>query len=129
MTILIVINNYFHDVATAFLTAAVILMFLIDRQLNPGNDKKLIKIYIDLYNKFTLVARIALAWIIIGGIPRTIFYKKIEWSMALGNGIVAALIVKHILMFTFVGLGIIFWRQLAKKVSLLKEIGEYKTLN
>ena len=120
MSVIIIINNYFHDVATAFLAAVAILMLLVDKKMGSQKDPQIIKLYVDLYRKFTRVARFALVWIIIGGIPRIIFYKQIEWDMAMGKGIIVALIIKHILMFTTVLIGLLFWRRLSIKISLLK---------
>ncbi|HWI55329.1 MAG TPA: hypothetical protein VNT57_06530, partial [Desulfobacteria bacterium] len=94
--ILIIMNNYFHDVATALLFAAGFLMLTADKLLqahgNPGAERY----FLDLYAKFTRFAHFALIWILLGGIPRTIFYERFEWNPALGKGIIPALIVKHI---------------------------------
>ena len=66
------------------------------------------------------LAIFALVWIIIGGIPRTIFYKDFEWANAAGKGQVMALAVKHVVAFSFVGAGIAMWIGLRKKAGEIK---------
>jgi hypothetical protein len=118
--ILVIMNNYFHDVATALLFAAGFLMLAADKLLSAHNNPGAGYYFLALYRKFTGFARFALVWILVGGIPRTIFYEQYEWNPALGKGIIPALIVKHILMFTLVGLGIYFWRKLSQKAVELE---------
>lgn len=122
--ILIIINNYFHDVATAFLASAALLMLAAAKLFpeNPGPETR--EFFIRLYYRFTFIARVALAWIILGGIPRTLYFKKIEWTIALDNRIIPALIVKHILIFAVVIIGVCGWRKLSRKVKALEQKSE-----
>jgi hypothetical protein len=117
--ILIIMNNYFHDVATALLFTAGFVMLSADQLLSAHNNPGASEYFLALYHKFTGFARFALIWILVGGIPRTIFYEKYEWNPALGKGIIPALIVKHILMFTLVGFGVYFWRKLKIKAEAI----------
>lgn len=120
LAILIVMNNYFHDVATAMLASLSILLLVIYRQVDERSSPEQVRLFLTVYRKFTVYAKIALAWILLGGIPRTLAYKDYEWLPALGKGIIPALIVKHVLMFTLVGLGLYFWRLLARKANLMR---------
>lgn len=114
--ILIVLNNYFHDVATAVLLSSAVVMFVIAKYVgdNPGEELK--KFFISAYGAISKFAIIALVWIVIGGIPRTIFFTRFEWPTAIGRGIVLALVVKHVFMFSAVGAGAILWLRLRQKV-------------
>ena len=120
LAILIVMNNYFHDVATAMLASLSILLLIIYRQVDERSSPEQVRLLLTVYRKFTGYAKIALALILLGGIPRTLAYKDYEWLPALGKGIIPALIIKHVLMFTLVGLGLHFWRLLARKADLLQ---------
>lgn len=118
--ILVIMNNYFHDVATAFLASSALLMLAVTRLLPERRDAQVVQYFIAVYHKFTLIAKAALAWILIGGIPRVIYYKQIEWTIALDNRIIPALIVKHVIMFSLVLIGIICWRRLAIRVQKIQ---------
>jgi len=63
----------------------------------------------EIYHALTIALWVSFAWIILGGIPRTIFFPTYEFIPALGKGIVPALVIKHIVMFSGVGLGIAAW--------------------
>ena len=69
--------------------------------------------------------RFALWWIVLGGIPRTIFYKSFEWANAADKLQVPALMVKHVVMAVLVVWGVYAWRKLKRKVALLRQsVGE-----
>ncbi|MEF9425981.1 MAG: hypothetical protein L0956_01960 [Candidatus Mariimomonas ferrooxydans] len=119
--IVIMMNNYFHDVATALLLASSIVMWLIVKKLGNSREDAVIDYFLNLYNSVTRLAKFSLAWIIIGGIPRTIFYTEFEWANAAGKDQISALIVKHILAFIFVSNGAYVWIKLHKRVKGLRK--------
>jgi len=118
--VLIMMNNYFHDVATALLMASGIALWVIVKKMGNTNEKVVIDYFLKIYSDITRLARFSLIWILIGGVPRTIFYADFEWANAVGKNQVPALIIKHILAFTFVGIGAHIWIRLNKKVKTLK---------
>src|SRR5512140_3548582 len=101
--IVLMMNNYFHDVATALLVASGAVLWIVHHKLGDSTEPAVLRYYLSLYHGMTRVAKFALAWIVLGGIPRTIFYTDFEWANAAGKNQVPALIVKHVLAFTFVG--------------------------
>lgn len=115
--IAIMMNNYFHDVATALLLASAVAVWGLLRVLGDKPSTDALALARRLYRWLTRLAWFALGWIVVGGIPRTIFYKDFEWSHFAGDGQVAALGVKHVLMFTAVGLGLWLWRQLRRRLA------------
>lgn len=115
--ILIMLNNYFHDVATALLAASGVTMWIVAKKYEKHKTPDYLPYFIDLYKGITGLAKFSLYWILIGGVPRTIFYKEFEWANAAGKGQIPALIVKHILAFIFVGTGAILWIKLSKKIK------------
>jgi hypothetical protein len=114
-------NNYFHDVATALLLASGIAMWVIYNKFGDSDKPEVRDYFLRLYDSFTLLARFSLAWIILGGIPRTIFYTEFEWSHFAGKSQIPALIIKHILAFIFVVTGAHIWLKIRRKVNKLKE--------
>ncbi|MCL4439940.1 MAG: hypothetical protein M1609_04955 [Firmicutes bacterium] len=66
--ILVIMNNYFHDVATAFLASSALLMLAVARLLPEKRDSRLVEYFLAVYRKFTFIAKAALLWILVGGI-------------------------------------------------------------
>ncbi len=120
--VILMMNNYFHDVATALLLASGIAMWVIYKKLGNSDKPEVRDYFLKLYSSISFLARFSLAWIILGGIPRTIFYKEFEWSHFAGKSQIPALIIKHILVFIFVGTGAYIWLKIRRKVKEIKEI-------
>lgn len=114
--VFIMLNNYFHDVATALLLASGVTMWILLKRLGSSKERLVNEYFLRVYKGVTGLAKFSLGWILIGGIPRTIFYKDFEWANAVGKAQIPALIVKHILAFIFVGAGAYLWIKLSKKI-------------
>ena len=119
--VIIMMNNYFHDVATALLAASAFVVWVIVKRYDTSSKtKETTKYFLKIYSNTTKLAKFSLLWIVLGGIPRTIFYTEFEWANALGKGQITALVVKHILAFTFVGSGAYLWLKINRKVKQIK---------
>jgi len=116
----IMMNNYFHDVATALLIASAFSLHAVVRIRNSMDTPEATLFFLKTYALMTKLFRFALWWVIIGGVPRTIFYTSFEWANAADKLQVPALMVKHVMIITAVVWGIIAWRRLKKKVVLLR---------
>jgi hypothetical protein len=112
---LLVFNNYFHDVATATLLSSAVILWVLGRQAEKGGPAER-KAFARAYPTLTKFAWGALIWIILGGIPRTIFIKQMEFipDQLAEKGLYADLLVKHAFMFTAVIVGAILWVRMAK---------------
>ena len=117
----IMMNNYFHDVATALLLASGTAVWIIYRSNGQSGDEAVRRYFLSLYRSMTRLALFALGWIILGGIPRTIFYTEFEWANAAGKNQIPALIVKHVLMFLFVSAGAYLWFAMGRKAKTIRE--------
>lgn len=108
-----IFNNYFHDVATATLLSSAVILWVLGRRAERagGEAQKALAL---AYPTLTKIAWGALAWIIIGGIPRTIFFPTFEFIPAEQKGLILDLVIKHVLMFTAVVVGSIMWVRMAK---------------
>ncbi len=118
---MLMMNNYFHDVATALLLASGVSMWVIYKRFGNSENPEVRAYFLRLYRSITSLARFSLAWIILGGIPRTYFYKEFEWAQYAGKGQVPALIVKHVLAFIFVGSGAYIWLKIRAKAKEVRE--------
>ena len=77
--------------------------------------------FLELHRAMARLARFSLAWIVLGGIPRTIWYGEFEWANAAGRGQVAALVVKHVVAFAFVAGGAVLWARLRRRVASVRD--------
>ena len=119
--ILIMMNNYLHDVATALLFASGIVMLIIMKKFDGSSSPETAEYFLKIYRSISRLALFSLIWIIVGGIPRTIFYKEFEWATAAGKGQIAALIVKHIIAFAAVGSGAVVWMKIHRKIENVRK--------
>ena len=117
-------NNYFHDVATALLLASSTVMWVVYKKLGDSDKPEVQDYFLRLYDSLTFLVKFSLVWIILGGIPRTYFYTEFEWSHYAGMSQIPALIVKHILAFAFVGAGAHIWIRIRNKA---REVRGQKT--
>ena len=117
----VMMNNYFHDVATALMMASAFALHAIVRIQASMNTPTATLFFLKTYREMCKFFKFSLWWILIGGVPRTIFYASFEWNHFADKQQVPALMVKHVIMATAVVYGIVAWRRLKKKVALLRE--------
>jgi hypothetical protein len=113
VAMLVILNNYFHDVATATLLSSAVILFVLGGQARKWGQPERLALARS-YKTLSLFARGALAWIIIGGIPRTIFFYRAEFIPAAQKNIIPDLAVKHIVLVSAVVVGAIMWVRLGK---------------
>jgi hypothetical protein len=119
--IALMLNNYFHDVATALLASSGVVLWVLLRRYEAGTrGPDAARYFLEVQRSMVKLARFSLAWIVLGGIPRTIWYADFEWANAAGRGQVAALAVKHVVFAVVVGFGIAFWRRLRARVRAVE---------
>lgn len=118
--VLVILNNYFHDVATAVLLASAVILWVLERQAT--RDPEASAALQRSYPALTRFAWVALAWIVVGGVPRTVFFTRYEWDPAVVKGIVPALILKHTLMVAAVVAGSVMWVRIGRRVRSGREL-------
>lgn len=115
-------SNYSHDIATALLAVSGVTMWLISTAYSTvaHKTKDMELLFIRVYQSVRNLARYSLEWVLIAGVPRILFYKQFEWSHMAGDLQVVAIVIKHIVMFLIVGMGLYYWTKLNKQVNDLK---------
>jgi hypothetical protein len=111
--LLIVLNNYFHDVATATLLSSGVICWVLGRQARRGGEAER-QALARAYGTLTKFAIGALVWIILGGIPRTIFFYQAEFIPAHVLDIETDLIIKHVILVSMVIAGAVMWWRIGK---------------
>lgn len=101
--LIVMLNNYFHDLAVAVLFCAVVTSWFLWRELAPEGPTAA---GLRLVGRLSVVARASLGWVILGGLVRALAYREYEWAWAAGNGQVTALVIKHVLLGTLVLVGL-----------------------
>ena len=115
--VIIMMNNYFHNVATALFAASGVALWVMVKRYEGREGREVTEYFLVIYKGMTRLARFSLLWIFIGGVPRTLFYRSFEWANAVGHNQVPALIGQHILAFALVGAGVWLWLRFNKKVK------------
>ena len=118
MSIVVIINNYLHDVASAMLLASAFIVWLAGRRIAQGASPAA---FIAAYPVLKRIAWGSVAWIVVGGIPRAIFFTRYEWDPAVVRGIVPALVVKHALMTAAIVVGVVMWTRVLHLVRSRRE--------
>jgi len=115
LKLLLVLNNYSHDFASAFFLTSALLLFLLKKDLKNPNFPREIKIKI--FKVLSKIGIYSLFWIIFAGIIRTLFFKSFELQESIKKGEVIILIFKHIIFFIVTIFGIFFWKKMRKEIS------------
>lgn len=115
LALAIVFNNYFHDLATGVFAACAVVFWALAR--SAPADPERARALKPVFSALNTALWISLAWIILGGIPRTLFFPTYEFIPALGKGIVVALVVKHVFMFAAAAVGIVGWLRARSVIS------------
>ncbi|MHB1016436.1 MAG: hypothetical protein ACYC2X_00900 [Coriobacteriia bacterium] len=110
--ILIVMNNYFHDVATAVLIAAAAIMWVLYRRALAKGPEAIVALR-NAYPQLTTFARWALLWVILGGIPRVFTFNTHDLGAVHSDMayLIPAIAVKHIFEVAAVVAGVVMWQR------------------
>jgi len=117
----VMMNNYFHDVATALMVGSGFALHAIARVQAEQKTPEATLFFLKTHRQMVKLFKFALWWIVIGGVPRTIFYTSFEWTNYADKLQVPALMVKHVLMAAVVIWGIGAWRRMQRKVAVLRD--------
>ena len=104
MAILVMLNNYLHDLATAvFAVSAMAAWFL----LRSPAARRAPAALEDVINGLVKVGMVALIWTLAGGAVRALAFTRYEWVEAAGRSQIPALVVKHVILVTLVNTGLV----------------------
>ncbi|MBU2602254.1 MAG: hypothetical protein KKA32_08820 [Actinobacteria bacterium] len=114
--ILVVLNNFLHDLATGTWVAANAFQWGVLRWRHGGHGPVDPETAAGLRAVRT-AGRVSLLWIVGGGVVRALTFRRYEWSDAAGRGQLGLLGVKHMLLFGAVAAG----RRLERQVAAAQE--------
>jgi hypothetical protein len=115
MAVMVMLNNYMHDMMTAiFAVSAFAAWFM----LRSDAMRKAPEAMLPVARGLVRVGLFSLAWTLLGGMVRGLFYEKYEWMEAVGRAQVPALIVKHVILISLVIVGAIVLYKIRKMASI-----------
>ena len=113
LAVIVMLMNYFHDLASGLMFGSVFAYFLAAAVLKRSEevrDREAVRRR--LFLRFRPVVLWSLTAVILGGIPRGYFYYDYEWLPAAGRGQVVALVVKHVFLISItIGCIVAFLKQ------------------
>jgi Kef-type K+ transport system membrane component KefB len=114
---ILMMNNYFHDVATAMVpaTAAVAWMLLNMSERATKENEQIV--YLRVYKLVVKIFVFSLFWLMIGAIPRVLTFRAYELKEAQMKGIVIALFAKLIVAFVLVVIGSLMWIKIGRRLK------------
>lgn len=104
LALLVMLNNYFHDLATAVFAVVSVAAYLLHRQLDGNFPPERVRAVI---GALVRIGYGSLAWVILGGVLRALAYRRYEWMGAAGEDQVPVLAVKHVILVGCTVLGLI----------------------
>jgi len=116
----IMMNNYFHDVATAMIGASAVVMWLILKAYTEDGNKRNLEKILWLYKWMKRILMFSIIWLIAGAFPRLLTYKDYEWENAVRRGLVFELLIKYAIAFLMTITGSVVWMIVARRMRGLK---------
>ncbi len=113
--LLIILNNFFHDLASAMWFCGTLTLLALLRAGKQDGHPEVAAFSRQLFRRVSKVTNVSLAAVVLGGVVRAINYQEYEWLPALGRDQVGLLVVKHILLTGIVVGGIYLQVRMARQ--------------
>lgn len=121
--IVLMLNNYVHDVATGLLLVSALWLGFSARELGPSPGREVVAVFFRTYRRCVRFVVGSVAVIVLTGVVRTVYFMRFEWFPALGKGLVPVLILKHVLIAAMLAAGVYAWLQLRRRLRSLRQSG------
>lgn len=118
--ILVMMNNYFHDLAAGIVFVCGVVMFVSVKRAEEAGSIEAKRLFLGVYPTLVHIIGGAVIFMLFAGVIRTFTYKEFEWANAVGNAQVPAIIVKHIMLGGIFFYGIALWIKTHGKVKEMR---------
>lgn len=116
MAIIILLNNFLHDLGAAgWLIGGIILFAILRKHAEEARRHHVTR---DIVQALVTVMNLSLVGIVLFGVVRALAYRTYEWNASAGNGQVTLLLVKHALLTAVFVWGLV---QYLRARNILKE--------
>ena len=120
--VLIILNNFFHDLAAAmWFCGTIVLYYIMERSKDLSKAEDIDRYIGSLFRSMRKVTNISLGFVCAGGIVRAINYMEYEWIPALGREQITLLVIKHALLVFIVIAGILLQLRLSQNMQIYKQ--------
>ena len=119
--ILVMMNNYFHDLAAGIVFVTGITMYVMVQKAIENDTRAAKEIVLGVYPKLVHIVGGSIIFMLFAGVIRTFTYKEFEWANAVGNSQVPAIVVKHIVLGGIFFYGIALWIKAHKKIKIMRQ--------
>lgn len=125
--ILVMMNNYFHDLAAGIVFVCGVTMYVMVKKAMAMGSREAKEIVLGVYPTLVHIIGGAIIFMLFAGVIRTFTYKDFEWANAVGVGQVYAIMVKHVVLGGIFFYGIALWIKSHKKIKEMRaELGVKK---
>jgi len=115
MAILVMLNNYLHDLATALFAVSVIAAWLLLRTPAARSAPQALR---DVGRGLVRVGIGALVWTLAGGVVRALAFRRYEWMEAAGRSQIPALVLKHVILVGLVIAGLVVLQRVRRMLRV-----------
>lgn len=117
--ILLMLNNYFNDITVAIAAVAGLTIFLL-ATIVQRKDKDTQQMMVSVYPRINGFIIWTNLFVSVTGFIRLRKFKTFEWTNAIENGQIAALIIKHTILIILFSGGIILWLLSKRKIRQMQ---------
>ena len=114
----LLMNNYFHDVATAMLLACGIVLWTIGKADANGRDKTTQDYASSMRSGVLRLVWYSVAWIAVSGAIRIATVKEFEWRNFVEKGFLSGLIAKYTIALVMIAVGGFVLYKQKRKIDL-----------
>ncbi len=116
----VMLNNFYHDFATAFTAIATFVIFQMVYYAQGADSEH--KLYVSkVFGKIFHLVVVVFILLLMAGIVRSFTYKWFEWSETLGSEQILLQVVKHTVLFAFWGWLGFYWWKMFKIIKFFRE--------
>lgn len=103
--ILVMLNNFFHDLTSALWFVSVMVIWYLDRAARTAGGQP-DALYMKVFPVLVKTSLLSLGLNLVFGVIRAWAYRDFEYLPAAGKGQITALYIKHFILFSIVLVGI-----------------------
>jgi len=120
----IMLNNYFHDIATALLLASGVAVWMFRKEAASSGNPHIRAFVLGIYRSMAKSTFFVLIWISVSAIPRILAFTRLEWASANDKNQVIGLAAKHILALSIVVIGCSLWISISREMKCVAKPAE-----
>lgn len=121
ISILVMMNNYFHDLAAGIVFVCGVAMFVAVKKAQEMGSREVKEFFLGVYPTLVHIIGGSIIFMLFAGVIRTFTYKDFEWANAVGVGQVYAIMVKHVVLGGIFFYGIVLWIKAHRKVKEIRK--------